>query len=201
MGIQISESDRLSFEDASTDAAFSAVIEWIDHFLCASHPELGRLGDVCPFARTALTKRSIAFFRNRSESVDALAADIEMHMDEFLRTGAHHDIYQCRIIVPTRLDAAAAAVDSVQKRLKPAFVQQHLMLGQFYQGCPERGLWNATFRPLQSPVPLLAIRNMVPTDVAFLYGNESYMHAYLEKFGNRGVVATRQYEATMETNK
>jgi hypothetical protein len=57
------------------------------------------------------------------------------------------------------------------------------------------------FRPLQTPVPLIAIRNMVPTDIAFLYGNEQYVSVYMEKFGSRGIVALRQFEATLETTK
>jgi hypothetical protein len=57
------------------------------------------------------------------------------------------------------------------------------------------------FRPLQAPIPLIAIRNMVPTDIAFLYDEESYVRAYLEKFGKRGTIALRQFETTMEANK
>jgi hypothetical protein len=170
-------------------------------FLCASHPDLGRLGDVCPFARTAVLKRSIAFFRNSSESAAALSKDVEAHLQQFQQSGATRDIYQCRIIVPTALDEPASAVEAVQKRLKPAFVKRHMMIGQFFESCPESGLWNTLFRPLQSPVPLIAIRNMVPTDIAFLYGNERYVRTYLEKFGNRGTAAIRQFEATLETDK
>lgn len=200
MGLGTSDSDRLSFEEASMDPSFARILDWIEHFLCAAHPDLGRLGDVCPFARTAVSKRAVSFYRNRSDSTAALAADIEQHLAQFCESGAN-DIYQCRIIVPERLDDAARAVEAVQKQLKPAFVQRHLMLGQFFEDCQEPGLWNAMFRPLQSPVPLLAIRNMVPTDVAFLYGNEPYMTSYLAKFGTRGTAAIRQYEANLETNR
>jgi hypothetical protein len=60
------------------------------------------------------------------------------------------------------------------------------MVGQFYEGCPESGLWNDAFHPLQSPVPLLAIRNMVPSDFPFLHGkrgNSDMLIAYLNRFG------------------
>ena len=197
----VSESEHLSLEEASMDEGFSKVIDWIESFLCAPNSDVGRSGDVCPFAKTAMLKKSIEFFRNHSESVMCLSRDIEMHMEEFQRSGGIHDIYQCRIIVPTRLNEVASAVEYVQKRLKSAFVERHMMIGQFFQGCEEPGLWNNMFRPLQAPIPLIAIRNMVPTDIAFLYDEDSYVRAYLEKFGKRGAIALRQFETTMEANK
>ena len=115
MGTGTIESEHLSLEDASRDERFREIIEWIVDFLCAAHPDLGRLGDVCPFARTAVLKSSIAFFRNSSESAAALSKDVEAHLQQFQQSGATRDIYQCRIIVPTALDEPASAVEAVQK--------------------------------------------------------------------------------------
>jgi hypothetical protein len=201
MATRLLESHRLSLEEARLDDGLSKVITWIEQFLCAPNTELGRLGDVCPFARTAVLKRAIAFYRNFSEDVASLAKDMEQHLEEFQQGAASHDNYQCRIVVPERLGDAASAVEYVQKQLKPAFVEQHLMLGQFFPQCAEPGLWNTAFRPLQAPIPLLAIRSMVPTDIAFLYGNDTYVSAYLEKFGRRGSSALQQFETAMETRQ
>jgi hypothetical protein len=195
------QSVSLSFEEASADKDLSKVISWIEHFLNMPHTDLGRAGDVCPFARTAMLKRSIEFYLNHSESVQGLSRDIETHMEQFHQSDTRHDIYRCRIIVPIHLEAAASAVEYVQKRLKPAFVERRLMIGQFYQECEEPGLWNKDFRPLQSPVPLIAIRHMVPTDIAFLYNDERYTRTYLEEFGRRGFIALQQFEAAMELSK
>src|SRR5206468_1894821 len=43
-----------------------------------------------------------------------------------------------------------------------------LMLGQFHMKNEEPGLHNVNFRPLQSPIPLLAVRFMVMADLPFL---------------------------------
>jgi hypothetical protein len=201
MATRLSASESISFEEASIDERFSRILKWIETFLCAPNTELGRLGDVCPFARTAVLRRSIQFFSNHSQSVLCLSDDVEMHRDEFLASGATDDIYRCRIIVPDSLGDASQAIEYVQKQLKPSFVEHHLMVGQFFPDCEEPGLRNKAFRPLQTPVPLIAIRNMVPTDIAFLYGNEQYVTTYMKKFGNRGTIALRQFEATMETLK
>lgn len=201
MATRLSASERISFEEASIDENFSRILEWIERFLCAPNTELGRLGDVCPFARTAVLRRSIEFYRNHSESVSCLSNDMELHMEEFLTSGGSDDIYHCRIIVPDSLSEVSSAIEYVQKQLKPVFVERYLMIGQFFPDCEEPGLRNKVFRPLQTPIPLIAIRNMVPTDIAFLYGNEQYVTAYMEKFGKRGTIALRQFEATMEAPK
>jgi hypothetical protein len=46
------------------------------------------------------------------------------------------------------------------------------------------GLWNEDFRPLRCPLPMLAIRHMVPTDFAFLKGKRELMETYLAAFGD-----------------
>jgi hypothetical protein len=194
------KSEHLSFEEASMDLAFSQVIAWIEQFLCAPHADLGREGDVCPFARAAMVRNAIEFYRNESEDIAGLERDIEMHLSEFEEV-ARANLYSCRIIVPTRMEHADRAVAEVQRLWKPRFVQKHLMLGQFFQNCQESGLWNKDFRPLQTPVPLLAIRNMVPTDIAFLYHEKSYVETYMEKFGKRGSLALKQFEMTREAAK
>jgi hypothetical protein len=42
------------------------------------------------------------------------------------------------------------------------------MLGEFHALTQTPGLRNSDFRPLRSPIPLLAIRHMVESDIDFL---------------------------------
>jgi len=71
----------------------------------------------------------------------------------------------------------------VQQELKPEFVAKGIMIGQFHPYCLESGLWNQNFRPLQAPVPLLAIRYMVLTDFPFLRKDERFISSYVKIFG------------------
>jgi hypothetical protein len=85
-------------------------------------------------------------------------------------------------------ELAAFNLEPLQKQLKPQFVNRGIMVGQFYAGCPESGLWNDSFLALESPMPLLAIRNMVPSDFPFLHGrrgNRAMLLAYLNKLGTK----------------
>ncbi len=200
MSANLLQSERLSFQDALADSDCSQIIDWMESFLAAPHAELGRTGDVCPFVRQALSKDSIEFFINTSEDVASLEEEMKQHFLDF-DAGDRSNIYRARVILPTRLANAAEAVDTVQHQLKPLFVERHLMIGQFFEACNEPGLWNKDFRPLRTPVPLLAIRSMVPTDVAFLHHDTSWLETYLDKFGNRGILALKQFEATKEARK
>jgi uncharacterized protein DUF6875 len=73
-------------------------------------------------------------------------------------------------------------IDALQQELKPDFVREGLMVGQFYPGCREPGLWNRNFRPLESPVPLIAVRYMVSNDFPFLSSNPAWIETYLRRF-------------------
>ncbi|WP_125910527.1 MULTISPECIES: DUF6875 domain-containing protein [Burkholderia] len=184
----------LSFEEARVRTELVPITRWIEDFLCAPNSSVGRSGDVCPYTRAAIRKNAFRFAISRARSVAEFEAEIKEHLVDIERTGEAADIYRCRLIVPVALDRAANVIEDVQRALKPLFVARRLMLGQFYPECDERGLWNPGFRPLQCPVPLIAIRGMVPTDVAFLYDNAELMAAYNACFKEQAARAIRQYE-------
>jgi hypothetical protein len=73
-------------------------------------------------------------------------------------------------------------LDALQARLKERFVREGLMVGQFHPQCEQGGLWNTDFRPLRAPIPLLAIRQMVTSDLPFLLGSPAHVSAYLHRF-------------------
>jgi Cys-tRNA(Pro)/Cys-tRNA(Cys) deacylase len=74
------------------------------------------------------------------------------------------------------------------------------MVGEFHAAPPDkRGLWNPEFRPLWSPVPMLVIRHMVPTDVLFLKDDARLFREYARIYG--GAVPERfrpDYDAAAE---
>jgi hypothetical protein len=83
-------------------------------------------------------------------------------------------------------EEAPDLIDRTKEELKPSFVQQGLMLGEFHRSNESPGLHNPNFRPLRSPIPMLAIRHMVSSDFVFLNRSEystatrlRYLEAYL----------------------
>lgn len=160
--------------------------EWAMAYLAAPHPELGREGSVCPFTAPSINKEM--FWVGCVDRPDLTADDIErMVAGMVLRfhrlpptEGPDSLLKAVLILFPAVTDYNM--IYETQRRLKKEFVTMGLMIGQFYPGCEEPGIRNPGFRPLQSPLPLLAIRHMVSSDFPFLAAKAEWMEEYLKKF-------------------
>jgi len=170
------------------------LVDWVHEYLCKPHPNLGRTGPVCPFVPTALEKELlfVAFFPQVDKDTDRseLERIVMYERDLFLamepRRGNNAQFKAFLLLFPNLPDPQShAIIDSIQAGFQEHFVEKGLMVGEFHPGPPDkRGLWNEGFRPLDCPVPLLAIRHMVPTDILFLKGRSTLVAQYLAYFGD-----------------
>ena len=188
--------DLALWEVADLDSAppsVTATFAWARSYLSRPHPELGRPGPVCPFVPSALRSQLVyvAVQPGVPGDAEAVAGAVLGYRDWFAElepsTGPQAELKTILILFPD-LPAAAMPelIDRTQSALKPAFVPNGLMIGEFHPTPPEQpGLWNPDFRPLRSPVPLLAIRQMVPSDLPFLADDREYLTAYLRQFGDQ----------------
>ncbi len=172
---------------------FSEAAEWVRAYLARPHPALGRSGSVCPFAKPALVKDTIRVAVVRLAHGDKRAQiirAIQYHLEAFLATAGPDNerlLHSTLIVFPdVSLDEAPELIDRTKEELKRKFIEQGLMLGEFHARNESPGLHNRDFRPLRSPIPMLAIRYMVPTDFVFLDRAEydvstriQYLQAYL----------------------
>lgn len=179
-----------SWHNTTDIVELNVIKDWITNFLCAPHSDLGRSGDVCPFTREAIQKDSIFFTVQTSAKLDK---DKEMARVSALVTVFKeletNSAEKYKVIINAYPNISAddyVIIEQIQNELKPLFVDQCLMIGQFYPGCREKGLWNDQFFPLDSPEPFLAIRHMAMTDIAFLMSNENFLSKYLQVFGRKG---------------
>ncbi|WP_149360361.1 DUF6875 domain-containing protein [Lolliginicoccus suaedae] len=159
---------------------------WVRSFLTRPHADLGRSGPVCPFTVPSLSRKLLwagVVRGSRLSEADVLLA-VEKLVDEFENLGPSEGgqaLYKAAMIVfPDLTDYSL--IDRVQLARKPQAVASGLMLGQFYPGCDEPGLWNEHFRPLDCPLPMLALRHMVPSDLPFLDGDAAWTESYLKRF-------------------
>ena len=190
------ETDSEATQGLSPDElnSFKTIVDWTRAFLCRPHSELGREGPVCPFTLPSLNQHHYWLTTFPGAEVDQERAGdvIERLRDWFFelepKAGSQVILKTILVIFPELShENARLQIEVLHKRLKPDFVRRGVMLGQFYQGCPETGLWNDHFYPLESPLPLLVIRNMVPSDFPFLHGrrgNGDMLIAYLNRFGS-----------------
>lgn len=161
-------------ESASSSSPLVQTTQWIEEFLAKPHADLGRSGLVCPFVPKSLKLETIQMVELSTQGVsqaelESLVKECrELFLNQFPQQGKLA-IYKALLLVfPEIQDDQCDVIDQVQQNLKPFFVEKGLMLGEFHRFNHSPGLHNPDFRPLRSPVPMLAIRFMTEADLPFL---------------------------------
>lgn len=190
--------------------AIAEVSRWLASFLTRGHPELGRKGAVCPFM-----EQSLRLGRAAVSAIDVIGPRGAERLESTARSALSRlggrpigdDIHNCFILIPTGEDADTCRdlVVRVQERLKGEAVAAGRMIGEFFPGHPMPGIRSASFRPLASPRPILAVRSMVVTDLLFLTfpgisgpDRRAYLAVWQQQFGERaGEAWTQMYEAAL----
>lgn len=181
--------------DARAVSGLTAMARYAAEFLSAGHPELGRSGAVCPFTSGAIQRGLLRMTASNLETIDqALLVDAVDYFRQTFRQAGElkndpSEIYRSIIIVFPALPElpGRALIERVQKSLKPAYVDDGLMIGEFYPGCRSSGLHNPDFRPLDAPVTSLAIRHMTIWDGPFMVEDERFVQSFCRRFGDEGV--------------
>jgi hypothetical protein len=158
--------------------ALRRTVDWCQNFLGRPSRLVGRSGNVCPFVPEAMMRASLKFAvvalnKRGAESAAEIAEMIEACREHFLareKKDGKIDIFGSMVLIfpGVSSEEAPSVIDPTQRALKPGFVEKGLMLGEFHPFSQTPGLRNRHFRPLRSPIPLLAIRHMVESDVDFL---------------------------------
>lgn len=177
---------------ANCSADMVETARWCQSYLCNPHPELGRTGSVCPWTPPAIKRETFWLvdidFTGRDE--DAICQDI-LSLIEVFKGRAPQDgtasQFKTIVCVLHGLEDPEQ-VNHYHTRLKPRFLAEGLMLGEFYSLCPKPGLRSDSFNPLRSPIPLLVVREMVELDIAFLTDQPQFVEAYLRTHGERARV-------------
>jgi hypothetical protein len=163
------------------------VARWAETFLCQTNVDLGRTGAVCPFAKPAIEHRLflIGIIDVDLGRILDFAKEVDFYRQWFveLQGSLHPERNACMVLITSKCDLNSSdKLDHIQEQLKDDFVQEGLMIGQFHPKCEVEGLWNPDFRPLASPLPLLAIRRLVPSDLPFLTSKSEYMVKYFSMY-------------------
>ncbi|MGN6376163.1 MAG: DUF6875 domain-containing protein [Sphingomonas sp.] len=176
-------------------AALLAMGRFIAERLTVWHPDLGREGAVCPYIARAIARCAIQL--RCSAATEQMGGTImaEMHAarsvitDLLAATPAARDRMLVSLVVlfpGIRAEAGYRKLAEAQRELKTSFVEQGLMIGEFFPGCPSPGLHNPDFRPFDAPVASLAVRQMTVFDAPFMTGDRRHVAAYLRHFGPAG---------------
>jgi hypothetical protein len=177
--------------------ALHATADWIKTFVVRPHKDLGRAGPVCPFVPEALERKILWLAPEQIADLEvpAVVELINGYQRLFLDaqpTDGDDAIYKVIVVVFTDLsaDRAQGVFDDVLQHLAvPSYVEEGIVFGPFYEGNEGTAIYNASFRPFQSPVPFLFVRHGVISDWKFFLDNEDWLNLWARRFGESGVHA------------
>jgi hypothetical protein len=205
----------LQIDRAAQDLAILAdTRQWLSE-LGKPHPNLGRRGPVCPFIPGAFARDTIwlAVCRPSNPTVAEIRRTLTPYRDLFLQlppqSGEAAAFKAIALIFP-ELEQKPHIIDEAQQILKPFFIGEGLMIGEFHAQNGSPGLHNPEYFPLRSPYPMLAIRYMVPSDLPFLTrasdpptARAQFLRGYLQRLENilpeKHLLGARQALANAET--
>ncbi len=181
------------------------ILRWSEEFLVSSHPKLGRTGPVCPYTAPSLRKDlyylGVPVDDGGGLDMPGVISRLPS-LHERLSAGLTDDdreLLAVLVVLPHLDHEDSTELDELQHKAKDEFVASGLMIGQFHPTCPEPGLWSRTFRPLRSPVPLLAVRQLLVFDLPFL-DSEPHLAQYLSRFADTVPARMRDQLVSRLTN-
>jgi hypothetical protein len=174
------------------DAALRTLVDWTRSYLMSDHPDLGRVGNVCPFtsmgARIDTLRFAVSDATSREpERLRQILLDGFEQFDEIPHP-RKMGIYRALLIAFPNCDDpdGVKALAKAQQSMRLLSFRRARMIGLLHADADEPGLWNAAFRPLRSPLPIVAIRSLVPADAAFVMRHPVLAPAYLFNYPFEG---------------
>ena len=178
-------------------SALHAVADWMTTFIAKPHKDLGRAGTVCPFVPGALERRTLwlAPEQTAGRSVSEVATIIGDYKRVLLHaqpTEGDDVSYKALMVVFTDLpaDRAQDFFNDVEQDIKvPSYVDDGVVLGEFYESNEGTAIYNPNFRPFTPPVPFLLMRLTVISDWKFFLDDEAWLSRWARRFGESAVHA------------
>jgi hypothetical protein len=152
---------------------------WICDFVGQPNARANKEGPICPGIPAA--------YKNDSMYLRLLSTPVDRdNMIALCRTVANDFVALPPTSPPARLlkavflvvaapprSAAIALVDSVHRHLKAQLLKNGILLGKFHDELVRGSIYNPHFNPHRAPVPLVAFRYLIETDLDFLLSSDA----------------------------
>jgi hypothetical protein len=177
--------------------ALRAVADWLKTFVARPHKDLGRAGAVCPFVPGAFERKTLWLAPEHIADQDAqgvveLMSSYKSLFLDAQPTDGEDASYKVVVVVFTDLSANRAQgvfADVLQQLAVPAYAEDGILFGPFYEGNEGTAIYNSGFRPFQSPVPFLFVRHGVISDWKFFLDKEGWLNLWAHRYGESAVRA------------
>jgi hypothetical protein len=162
------------------------IADWVRSYLMRPHPKLGRPGAVCPFTSAAARLDAVRVGSSPARTEEAVDRTMQQALAAFEAIDCPKAQRHLRTVIvgfPNCADEdGLAQLKNARNRLRLESVLRGKMFALFQPNSGDKGLLNPEFRPLRSPLPLLAIRMLVENDAPFVLRNPLLAPIYLLKF-------------------
>ena len=179
------DSERLFQEqDAEHVDAYRKVATWVTNYLAKESP-MKNGQPVCPGIPPSIERSALWFGNCSLNEVQTVAVEeVKPWADRFLQavpTTEPGCAFKAIILVVVNFtDQQRPYLQRIKNAVKPYFILRGLMVGTFN---PEEPDYDPKLDwPPRSPVPILAIRQMIESDHKFLHDHEG-IEAYTKRFG------------------
>ena len=193
----LEDSSKTSDLADSDLSALRAIADWIKSFVVKPHKDLGRAGTVCPFVPGSLEGKVLWLAPEQiadrgGPDVVELVRGYKRLLLETQTTGGDDADYKVIVVVFTDLpaDRAHGVFDDVLEQLAlPSYADDGILFGPYYEGNEATAIYNSSFRPFQSPVPFMFVRQGVISDWKFFLDNDEWLSLWAGRFGESAVLA------------
>ena len=191
----LDDASKTSLFAESDLTALRTVADWIKSFVAKPHKDLGREGSVCPFVPEGLERKTLwlAAERIADRSVPEVVQLMNGYKTQFLQTqpiSGDGVNYKVIVVVFTDFPANRAQGvfgDVLQQLALPSYEKDGILFGPFYEGNKGTAIYNSSFRPFQSPVPFLFVRQGVISDWKFFLDNDDWLNLWARRYGESAV--------------
>lgn len=179
--------------------ALVSLSQWLRDYAMSDNADLGRSGTVCPFAKQASKLDTLLVGINLAgpDDEDHVFTEIRTSFRDLERIPAPPGKENLRTIAVgfpnCTSPAGIAMLNRIYKRHKYYTLLRNRMVAFFHPDADVHGLWNESFRPMRSPMPMLAVRYVVEQDAAFAAKHRLMRAPYLLRFGLAGARRLADY--------
>ena len=193
----LEDSSKTSDLADSDLSALRAIADWIKTFVVKPHMDLGRAGTVCPFVPGSLERKVLWLApeqiadRGGPDVVELVRGYKRLFLETQPADGDDAD-YKVIVVVFTDLpaDRARGIFDYVIEQLAiPSYADDGILFGPYYEGNEATAIYNSSFRPFQSPVAFMFVRQGVISDWKFFLDSDEWLSLWAGRFGESAVQA------------
>lgn len=170
---------------------------WLDDYITAPHPELGRDGAICPFVKPSLRTGCLVTVErpwpDRQQPAD-MVETIQQAIRLFVTMPWNTRKASLRSLIVAIPDLAPAdwwLIDEGHRLAKDDAIAAGIMIDQFHPACTVPAARNPLFPVNRSPLPLIAVRHMTFHDIVFLHDQPGWFRHYRNRFGHLYATGTK----------